>query len=187
MVCIQDRPILACCSKIGFEAPPPKGMVAKSACPFRLTSRTRRTEMRKTMHARGGASLLALTLGLAVGASCGEPAQEAHHWVGADAERFVSSIMEGDPLGENRRNYVPCSLPAFGDTGPVIFGLRRVGSDICCGRAKCIARQSSCRYGQYVDRCGDCTYFDCTFRPDYTEPACHWQPPPREGPPRQVP
>lgn len=88
--------------------------------------------MRGIVQARRTGPLLAvpLALGPALGASCGEPGEEPHQWVGAGAERFVSSHTEGDPLDENRRNYVPCSLPAFGDTGRVIFGLRRVGTDI---------------------------------------------------------
>lgn len=147
--------------------------------------------MRSTIDAKRAAALVmpALTLGVALATSCGELGDERHDLTGPDAERRAANLRVGDEMTENLPRAIPCSLAGDGMRGPVLHG--RWGEDNwCCGQAKCINRETcGADYGKYGWRCADCAYYDCSYRPHVLdpEPACHWQPPPPDGPRRLPP
>jgi hypothetical protein len=123
------------------------------------------------MYALSRATRTSAALGLAAAiwaaGSCGEEREQGPDTFGAEAERIAGGLIE---MGTDRPPQATrCSVrpDATSGTGPVVHGWRRDHSRHCCGMAKCIdPLVCGDSYGQKIWRCGDCTYYDCTYRPD---------------------
>lgn len=146
--------------------------------------------MRAISRATPAAAGLGLALAIGAAGSCGEERDQEPDLYGPEAEKVAAGLIE---MGTERPPQATrCSVRAdhTAGAGPVVHGWRRDYSHLCCGMAKCIDR-AVCGddYGQSIWRCGDCNYYDCTYRPGEfrdSDAACHWDPG-RTDDPRRLP